>query len=188
MLHGLAGRRGWADDVEMGYGLMLVDVQRNMLDGETAIEGAAAFREAMSGLLDRARDARIPIVHVQNDGGPGDPDEPGTPGWDFVFRPLPGEPVVRKDVANTFESNPALADVLHAMGVSTLTVAGLQSEYCIRSTALGALERGFEVILPADGHATYDDGEPAEDIRQRVEIELTAEGVTIVDLVEVRFD
>lgn len=172
----------------MGYGLMLVDVQRNMLDGETAIEGAATFRATMSGLLERARQARIPIVHVQNDGDAGDPDEPGTPGWEFVFRPLPGEPVVRKDVMNTFESNPALADVLHAMGVSTLIVAGLQSEYCVQSTALGALERGFEVIVPADGHATYDDGESAAEISERVAIELAAEGVTIVDLVEVRFD
>ncbi|GAB3580918.1 cysteine hydrolase family protein [Leifsonia lichenia] len=172
----------------MGYGLMLVDVQRNMLEGETAIEGAAAFRDTMSGLLERAREARIPIVHVQNDGDPGDPDEPGTPGWEFVFRPLPGEPVVRKDVTNTFESNPALADVLHAMGVSTLIVAGLQSEYCIQATALGALERGFEVIVPADGHATYDDAQPAAEISERVAIELAAEGVTIVDLVEVRFD
>lgn len=172
----------------MGHGLMLVDVQRNMLEGDTAIEDAAAFRATLSGLLERARAAHIPIVHVQNDGGSGDPDEPGTPGWQFVFRPLPGEPVVRKDVFNTFESNPALADVLHAMGVSTLVVAGLQSEYCIQATSLGALERGFEVIVPADGHATYDDGEPAADIRERVALELAAEGVALVPLADVHFD
>ena len=171
----------------MGFGLMLVDVQRNMLEGETAIDGAAAFRERMSGLLESARAASVPIVHVKNDGPAGEPDEPGTPGWELVFAPLPGEPVVRKDVGDTFESNPALADVLHAMGVTTLVVAGLQSEACVQSTARGALQRGFDVVVPADGHATYDAEEPAAVVAERVTLDLAAEGVTIVDLADVAF-
>ncbi|HEV7184577.1 MAG TPA: isochorismatase family protein, partial [Leifsonia sp.] len=123
----------------MGKGLLLVDVQRTMLDGGDAIEGAVALREALSELLDRARSAGVPIVHVKNDGDPGGRDEPGTDGWQLVFTPLPGEPVVRKDVGDAFEANPALADVLRAMGVDTLVVVGLQSEYGVRDTARGAL-------------------------------------------------
>ena len=171
----------------MGKGLLLVDVQRTMLDGEHAIEGAVAFREALSELLDRARAAGVPIVHVKNDGGPGDPDEPGTNGWQLVFAPLPGEPVVRKDVGDTFEANPALADVLRAMGADMLVVLGLQSEYGVRDTARGALTRGLAVMLPADGHTTYDDGEPAAAISSRVTGELADEGALVVELVEVRF-
>lgn len=172
----------------MGYGLILVDVQRNMLEGETAVEGAAGFRTVLAGLLDGARDADAAIIHVKNDGRRGDPDEPGTPGWDLVFTPLPGEPIVRKDAPNTFESNPALADVLRAMGVDTLVVAGLQSEFCVQATAVGALERGFDVIVPAGAHTTYDDGEAAEQIVERITLELVAAGVEVVELDEVRFD
>lgn len=171
----------------MGKGLLLVDVQRTMLDGGDAIEGAVALREALSVLLDRARAAGVPIVHVKNDGEPGGRDKPGTDGWQLVFTPLPGEPVVRKDVGDAFEANPALADVLRAMGVDTLVVVGLQSEYGVRDTARGALSRGLPVMLPADGHATYDDGEPAAAISSRVTGELADEGAIVVELAEVRF-
>ncbi|WP_431280219.1 isochorismatase family protein [Leifsonia poae] len=171
----------------MGKGLMLVDVQRNMLDGEGAIEGAVAFREALADVLERAREARVPIVHVRNDGNAGDPDEPETNGWEFVFPPLPGEPVVRKDVGDTFQANPALADVLRAMGVDSLVIVGLQSEYCILDTSRGALLRGLGVILPSDGHATYDADEPAAAISARVTGELADDGVTIVELASVDF-
>jgi nicotinamidase-related amidase len=171
----------------MGYGLILVDVQRNMLEGQSAVAGAAAFRQVLSGLLDAARDAGAAIIHVKNDGGSGDPDEPGTDGWQLEFTPLPGEPVVRKDVANAFESNPALADVLRAMGVDTVVVAGLQSELCVQATALGALERGFDVVVPAGAHATYDDVEPATAVVERVTLELIAAGVEVPELDEVSF-
>ncbi|KQR52940.1 hypothetical protein ASF88_13915 [Leifsonia sp. Leaf336] len=172
----------------MGHGLILVDVQRNMLEGPGAVSGASEFRELLSGLLDAARDADAAIIHVKNDGTAGDPDEPGTPGWELVFTPLPGEPIVRKDAPNAFESNPALADVLRAMGVDTVVVAGLQSEYCVQATAVGALERGFDVIVPAGAHTTYDDGEPAADIVERVTLELVAAGVEVLELDEVVFD
>jgi nicotinamidase-related amidase len=171
----------------MGYGLILVDVQRNMLEGQGAVVGAAGFRALLSGLLDAARDADAAIIHVKNDGRSGDPDEPGTDGWELEFTPLPGEPVVRKDAANTFESNPALADVLRAMGVDTVVVAGLQSELCVQATALGALERGFDVIVPAGAHTTYDDVEPAAVVVERVTLELIAAGVEVPELDEVSF-
>jgi nicotinamidase-related amidase len=171
----------------MGYGLLLVDVQRTMLEGETAVECAADFRGVLAELLHAARDAHAVIVHVKNDGRRGDPDEPGTPGWELVFTPLPGEPVVRKNAANTFESNPALADVLRAMGVDTVVVAGLQSEVCVQATAIGALERGFDVIVPAGAHTTYGDGEPVAQIVERVTLELVAAGVEVLELDELRF-
>ncbi|MFF1875536.1 isochorismatase family protein [Kitasatospora herbaricolor] len=171
----------------MGNALILVDAQRDMLEGETAVEQAETFRAALFELLERARAAGVPIVHVQNDGAVGEPDQPWTPGWELSFRALPGEPVVRKAVGNTFEANPALADVLRAMGVDAVVVAGLQSERCIQATSRGALAHGFDVTVPSDGHTTYDDGEPAAAIAERVTRELEADGVRILDLEHVVF-
>ena len=37
-----------------------------------------------------------------------------------------------------------------------MTIAGLQSEWCVRETTLGALALGYRVTLAADGHSTYD--------------------------------
>ena len=71
--------------------------------------------------------------------------------------------------------------------VDSLVIVGLQSEYCIRDTCRGALLRGLEVVLPSDGHATYDTEEPASAISARVTGELADDGVTITDLASVDF-
>jgi nicotinamidase-related amidase len=47
---------------------------------------------------------------------------------------------------------------LKIRGIARLVIAGLQSEYCVRETMLGALARNFEVTLVGDGHSTYDGG------------------------------
>lgn len=166
---------------------MLVDAQRDRLDGERVVAGAKELRGALGTLLEAARAAGVPIVHVQNDGAPGESDEPGAPGWELVFPPAPGEPVVRKDDPDAFLANPALADVLHAMGVETLVVAGPRSEHSVQSTALGALERGFAVVVPSGAHTTYDGAVPAAEVAARVTMELVAGGVEVVEVDEVVF-
>ncbi len=45
---------------------------------------------------------------------------------------------------------------LRAAGIETLIVCGMQSEYCVDSAVRGAVERGYRVVLPADGHTTAD--------------------------------
>jgi nicotinamidase-related amidase len=85
------------------------------------------------------------VIHVQNNGSIGDPDEPETVGWELAFAHVDGEIVVQKSEPNTFGSNPHLAKALREMGVKRLVVAGMQSEFCIKETCLGALLEGFEV-------------------------------------------
>lgn len=167
----------------MGYGLLLVGVQRAALDGAT-VTGADELRAALEALLRAAREAGAAIVHVKDDARPGEPGEPETPGWELAFDPLPGEPIVRKATPNAFEANPALADVLRAMRVRTVVVAGLASDLGVRATALGALERGFEVLVPAGAHATATGDAAAA---ERVMLELEAEGVGIVEPGETPF-
>jgi nicotinamidase-related amidase len=164
----------------MTRALILVDVQRNMLEGPGAVPGADDLRPRIEELLRDARAAGLPVVHVQNDGSDSDPDSPGTPGWELVFAPADGERVIRKTVGNAFEENPDLDDYLRGIGVDSLTVAGLQSEHCVRDTVLGAVDLGFDVDLASGAHGTYDDDEDADVIESRVEKELAAEGVTIV--------
>lgn len=164
----------------MTRALLLVDVQRNMLEGDNPVPDAADIRPRIEKLLTDAREAGLTIVHVQNDGAAGDPDLPGTVGWELVFEPAAGEIVVRKTVGNAFRENPGLDDTLRAMGVVSLTVAGLQSEYCIRDTIEGALDLGFDIDLASGAHATYDGELTAEITSVEIEKELAAKGVTIV--------
>lgn len=64
----------------------------------------------MQTLLGRARQDGAIVVYIQNEGTAGDPDEPGSPGWELVFAPTTEDIVVRKDKPGAFASNPTLAE------------------------------------------------------------------------------
>lgn len=138
--------------------LLLVDVQRNMLEGDDAVPDADAITKRLRALLERARDSAAVVVQVQNDGPPDSPVGSGTPGWELLWAPGDGEELVRKDRPEAFAADVGLAGRLSAQGVDRLVIAGMQSEYCARASCRGALAAGFEVALAADADATYDDG------------------------------
>ncbi|MET9341753.1 cysteine hydrolase family protein [Nonomuraea sp. NPDC003804] len=164
--------------------LLLIDVQRNMLEPPTPVPAWESVSTAIGALLDRARAAGEPVVWVRNNGGPRDPDVPGSPGWELVHRPLDGEPVIDKEVPDSF-ANTDLIDLLPPAG--HVVVAGMQSEYCVRETSLTALALGHEVTLVSDAHATYDADRPAGEIAAEVERELAASGARIARVDEITF-
>jgi nicotinamidase-related amidase len=74
------------------------------------------------------------------------------------------------------------------VGARRLVVAGLQSEYCVRSTSLGALSRGLQVVLVSNGHSTYDGRDrKADEVSASINAEL-GERVRLVNAADVRFD
>ena len=172
----------------MTRALMLIDVQRNMLEPPTPVPAAASIREALQDLLLRARGAGALVIHVQNDGPPGEPDEPGTDGWQLVFPAGAGELIVRKDQPDTFAANPALAKDLAAQEITEVVIAGMQSNYCVAESSRGALKHGLQAILASGAHATYDENEPASAISAQIERELATEGITVLSFRNVRFD
>jgi streptothricin hydrolase len=171
----------------MARALMLIDVQRNMLEPPTPVPSAASVREALEDLLLRARRAGAFVVHVQNDGPPGEPDEPGTDGWQLVFPVSADELVVRKDQEDTFAASPALAKDLAGKEITEVVIAGMQSNYCVAESSRGALKQGLQAILASGAHATYDENERASAISAQIERELAAEGITVLPFGEVNF-
>jgi nicotinamidase-related amidase len=138
--------------------VIVVDLQAAFVTGSAAVPGGVALAGRVRSLMDRASAAGALVVQLQNDGAPGAADEPGTPGWELA---LPGGTVVRKTTDDGFDGT-GLASLLEARGVRRLALCGVLSEMCVSATARGALARGYEVVLPRDGHATYDlDGIPA---------------------------
>jgi nicotinamidase-related amidase len=138
---------------------ILIDAQVNMFDPSNPVGSAVPLLARLAALVERSRAAHVPIVFVRNCGQAGDPDERGTPGWELhpSFRPAAGDLVLDKTTSDTFAST-SLDDELKIRGITHLVIAGLQSEYCVRETILGALARTFAVTLVTDGHSTYDGG------------------------------
>lgn len=140
----------------MSTALLVIDVQVNMFDPQPVYQGATSL-QTIRGLIDRARVAGVLVVYVQHGGGAGEPDEPGTPGWAIHpnVAPLPGEPVVQKRTPNAFHQT-NLSSVLAERGIRRLVLAGMQTEFCIDTTCRHAWSLGYEVVLAADAHSTYD--------------------------------
>lgn len=127
--------------------LVVVDLQRGVLRD---LPGGAALLSRIRALLERASAAGALVVQLQNDGAPGSVDEPGTPGWEPA---LAGGLVLPKTTDDGFAGT-RLGSVL--TGVRRIALCGVLSEMCVSATARSALARGYEVVLPHDGHGTYD--------------------------------
>jgi len=145
----------------MSSALFVVDVQHNMVDGPWSVPESASFLAKFTTRIEQAREAGWPVVFVQNDGPEGDIDEPHSDGWKLWFTPELGDRVVRKTTQNVFESNTDLSQQLKDADIDTIELIGMQSEYCVQSSARGAKAAGFKVVLQPDLHATFHDGTPA---------------------------
>lgn len=131
--------------------LLVVDVQNDVVDD--AFDRDAVVGR-IRGLVDRARDAGVPVVWVQHS------DEElalDGPGWQIVpeLVPAEGEARVRKEYGDSFEGT-ILEDVLAHLAVGRLIVAGAETDACIRSTIHGAFARGYDTILVGDAHTSND--------------------------------
>jgi len=127
--------------------LVIVDVQvRVMAEAWEAPRVIANIARA----VERARSQGVPVLWVQheNDGMPH-----GSPQWQWVpeLKPAPGEPRIYKRYNSGFEETTLDAE-LARLGATHITLAGAESNWCIRATAYGAIERGYDLTLVKDGH------------------------------------
>ncbi len=133
--------------------LLLVDLQRAFTRGPHAVPDADRLLVTVETLLSAARSSGADVLHLQNDGRPGEPDESDTGGWALAVKTLPGEHLIRKQGDDGF----AGTQLEQRLGLGRrLLIAGVMSEMCVAATARGALGRGHHVTLVTGGHATYD--------------------------------
>lgn len=145
-----------------GSALLVIDLQTGMFDGAhlPPIFAAEALLVQAAALIARARAASVPVVYVRHDGGPEDPMlGASTPGWPIhpAIAPHPGEAVVDKRHPDAFHDT-TLVPELTRLGARRLIVTGAQTEYCIDTTCRRAFSLGFETVLAADAHSTWDAG------------------------------
>ena len=129
--------------------LIIVDVQVGVMQ---AAWEAARIIENVSIAVNKARTQRVPIIWVQHSD-----DELiyGSPAWQWVpeLAPLADEIRIDKKYNSSFEQTP-LEETLTSLGATHIVLAGAATNWCIRATAYGALERGYDLTLLKDGHTT----------------------------------
>lgn len=129
--------------------LLVVDAQAGVM--REAWDAARVIGN-VARAVERARMQGIPVIWVQHE----DDELPhGSPLWQWVpeLAPLPGEPLIRKQFNSAFEQTP-LDDELARLGATHIALAGAATNWCIRATAYGALDRGYDLTLVSDAHTT----------------------------------
>ena len=141
----------------MTTGLLVIDLQRGMFTASQPAHDGDAVLSRAADLLARARARRVPVLHVQHDGGPGDDLERLTRGWEIhpAVAPQDGEPVIEKAQCSAFHGTD-LDAMLRARGITRLVITGMQTEYCIDTNCRAAHGLGYAVVLVGDGHTTFD--------------------------------
>jgi nicotinamidase-related amidase len=141
--------------------LVVIDAQREYVDGKLPLVGIDPALEALHQLLTRAREAGTPIIHIAHQGRPGGLFDRKAAGGAFAdpARPLEGETVIEKPLPNAFAKT-SLEDVLRATGCKAAILAGFMTHMCVSSTARAALDLGFSVTIAADATATRDLPDP----------------------------
>lgn len=135
--------------------LILIDCQNTYTRGVMELDGVQAALDETATLLDRARTAGIPIIHIQHSDGPGSLyDIEGESGAIVAqVAPRDGEAVVVKNYPNSFVQTD-LEQRLKALNASNLVLTGFMTHMCVNSTARGAFNLGFAPTVVAAATAT----------------------------------
>lgn len=136
--------------------LLIIDAQREYTDGLMPLPGVQPAIEALAGLLDKARAAGAPIVHVRHQ-SKGKAFNPASTGYEIVspLTPRAGETIIDKGLPNAFAGTD-LAKQLAAIGRKNLIVGGFMTHMCVSATVRAATDNGFMCTVAADTVATRD--------------------------------
>jgi nicotinamidase-related amidase len=129
--------------------LIVVDVQAGVM---SEAWDASRIVGNVACTVDRARSQGVPVIWVQHS------DKGlihGSPEWQWVPELIrrEGEPLIHKHFESSFEQT-ALEEELAKVGATHIALAGAATNWCIRATAYGALERGYDLTLISNAHTT----------------------------------
>lgn len=134
--------------------LLIIDMQAAL------VAGAYREREVLDGiaaLAERMRAAGRCVLFVQHNHATFKPLMKGEPGWKVHpdLAPHDTDIIIEKTASDAFYRT-GLADTLRRRRVDTVLITGMQTEYCVDTTARSALIHGFDVVVVSDCHTTGD--------------------------------
>lgn len=158
--------------------LILIDVINDLEfdGGDTLLRAALPMAERIAVLKQRAREANIPAIYVNDNYGRWQSDfralvehvrNDQTRGKPVADRLLPAEDdyFVLKPKHSGFYST-TLDTLLDYLGTHTLILTGMAANVCVLFTANDAYMRDFDLLVPEDCVASIDPEENAYALRQ----------------------
>jgi len=138
--------------------LLIIDAQQEYTAaGRLPLDGVDAALDNIGGLLEAARAAGRPIIHVAHRGSPVKLFDPETSAFAFAdaVAPREGEAVVVKTLPDSFVGS-ELEATLKKAGTANLIVAGFMTHMCVSSTVRTSIGLGYAPTVVANACATRD--------------------------------
>jgi nicotinamidase-related amidase len=137
--------------------LLLIDCQREYVDGRLPLSGVANALAECRRLLAAARAAGAPIVHVVHQGQRGGLFDPASREGAIAeeVAPAAGEAIVAKRLPNSFAGTD-LQSVLTRLDRKDIVVGGFMTHMCVSATVRAALDLGWRSTVVASAAATRD--------------------------------
>jgi len=164
--------------------LLVVDVQNDFADpsGSLSVRGGADIVPRLNAEIRRALEAGATVIYTQDWHSPSTPHFAKDGGiwpvhcvtdtWGAAFHPdlVVAGPSVRKgsngedgysgftmrDLVTGTDRPTELESMLREQGVARVVIGGLATDYCVRATAMDAVDRGFAVAVLTDAVAAVD--------------------------------
>jgi nicotinamidase/pyrazinamidase len=187
-----------------GTALLVVDVQNDFADpaGSLSVRGGDAIIPILNAEIRRAIEAGVPVLYTQDWHPPDTPHFAKDGGvwpvhcvrdtWGAALHPqlTAAGPTVRKgvdgqdgysgfsvrDPTSGVTQETVLEPMLRERGIERVVIGGLATDYCVKATALDAVNLGFETAVLTDAIAAVD-LEPGDG--ERALAELGAAGVVL---------
>jgi len=164
--------------------LLVVDVQNDFADpsGSLSVRGGADIVPRLNAEIQRAMEVGATVIYTQDWHPPSTPHFAKDGGiwpvhcvtdtWGAAFHPalVVAGPSVRKgsngedgysgftmrDPVTGADRPTELESMLREQGVSRVVIGGLATDYCVRATAMDAVDRGFAVAVLTDAVAAVE--------------------------------
>ena len=138
--------------------VIIVDAQREYLDGNVPLKGIQEALVEIRKLLDKARAQSVPVFHIVHHTAPGAPifaPESPTSAIIDAVKPEGDEKVISKHLPSAFV-NTDLKKYLDQTGRKEVVIAGFMTHMCINATTRSAVDLGFAPTVIASACATRD--------------------------------
>ena len=164
--------------------LLVVDVQNDFADpsGSLSVRGGADIVPRLNAEIQRAMEVGATVIYTQDWHPPSTPHFAKDGGiwpvhcvtdtWGAAFHPalVVAGPSVRKgsngedgysgftmrDPVTGADRPTELESMLREQGVARVVIGGLATDYCVRATAMDAVDRGFAVAVLTDAVAAVE--------------------------------
>ena len=139
------------------HALLILDMQVGLFHGPDAPWRGEALLGNINRLLDKAHQAGAPVFLARHVGPLGSPIEPGSPLTCLIPElALRGDEIIFEKNRPSAFADTDLAQRLRELGVSTLLIAGMKTQYCVDSTCRVTRDLGFDALLVEDAHGCSD--------------------------------